>query len=68
MILMKVLPRISGEDVAVRRIFFGENGKFSDPKPGSLLEFVQKGGTDTESVRKIKAIDERGGAYLSFWP
>ena len=68
MILMKVLPRISGEDVVVRRIFFGENGKFSDPKPGSLLELVQKGGTDTESVRKIKAIDERGGAYLSFWP
>ena len=68
MILMKVLPRISGEDVAVRRIFFGENGKFSDPKPGSLLELVRKGGTDTESVRKIKAIDERGGAYLSFWP
>ena len=68
MILMKVLPRISGEDVAVRRIFFGESGKFSDPKPGSLLELVRKGGTDTESVRKIKAIDERGGAYLSFWP
>lgn len=69
MILMKVLPRISGEDVAVRRIFFGEGGKFSYPKPGSLLWLlVKRGGGNTESCKKIKAIDERGGSYLSFWP
>jgi len=68
MVLMKVLPRISGEAEDVRRIFFGEGGKMADPKPKSLLKLVRKDNADTASARKIAAIDGRGGSYLSFWP
>ena len=52
----------------MRNIFFGEGGKLSDPKTGSLLKLVKELGDVTASARKIKAIDDRGGSYLSFWP
>ena len=68
MVLMKVLPRISGDESYVRKIFFGEGGNFPAPKTGSLLKLVKEVGNDTASARKIDAIDKRGGSYLSFWP
>ena len=67
MVLMKVLPRISGDEAEVKKLFYGESGKLSDPKDNTLVKLLGPS-NDTGSVRKIKSILERGGSYLSFWP
>lgn len=72
MVLMKVLPRISGDENEVQAIFYkgrvqGKEGSRGNPADKTLMKIldVKK---DTESLRKIAAILERGGTYLSFWP
>lgn len=72
MVLMKVLPRISGDENEVETIFYkgrvqGKEGSRVNPADKTLMKIldVKK---DTESLRKITAILERGGTYLSFWP
>lgn len=72
MVLMKVLPRISGDEADVKQIFYegrvvGKKGTRENPADKTLMKIldVKK---DTESLRKIAAILDRGGTYLSFWP
>ena len=72
MVLMKVLPRISGDEADVKQIFYegrvvGKKGTRENPADKTLMKIldVKK---DTESLRKIAAILGRGGTYLSFWP
>ena len=75
MVLMKVLPRISGDEADVKRIFYeGATPDKQDPRPSinapaenTLLKLLGPK-KDTASVRKIKWILARGGSYLSFWP
>lgn len=67
MVLMKVLPRISGDDTEVKRLFYGKDGSAKEPKENTLLKLLGAD-KDTGSVRKIKSILARGGSYLSFWP
>ena len=75
MVLMKVLPRISGDEADVKRIFYeGPAPEKLSPRPSeaapaenTLLKLLGPK-KDTASVRKIKWILARGGSYLSFWP
>ena len=75
MVLMKVLPRISGDEADVKRIFYeGPTPDKQNPRPNeaapaenTLLKLLGPK-KDTASVRKIKWILARGGSYLSFWP
>ena len=75
MVLMKVLPRISGDETDVKRIFYeGPSPEKLSPRPSetapaenTLLKLLGPK-KDTASVRKIKWILARGGSYLSFWP
>lgn len=72
MVLMKVLPRISGDENEVHAIFYkgrvqGKEGSRVSPADKTLMKILGVK-NDTESLRKIAAILERGGTYLSFWP
>lgn len=53
MVLMKVLPRIAGDSVMVKKIFAGLKGVLS---------------SETESHKKMEEIEERDGEDLTFWP
>ncbi len=66
-VLMKLLPRINGEDRLVLKIFTGkEDGKLdSAGKTNSLAGIL---GGKGASFEKMKEIVARGGTYLSFWP
>ncbi len=74
MILMKVLPRISGDTEMVLRIFTGELRQNNDQNPldnpqGGLAKLL---GKESASVLKMKEIVKRGEASgtgtLTFWP
>lgn len=72
MVLMKVLPRISGDEADVKQIFYegrvvGKKGTRENPADKTLMKILDVS-KDTESLRKIAAILDRGGTYLSFWP
>lgn len=58
-VLMKVLPRIHGEESYVKKLFMGEGG--TTGLKGILND-------DTLSGKKMKEIIERKTTYLSFWP
>jgi hypothetical protein len=58
-VLMKVLPRIHGEESYVKKLFMGEGG--TTGLKGILNE-------DSLSGKKMKEILERKTTYLSFWP
>ena len=69
---MKVLPRISGDEADVKQIFYegrvvGKKGTRENPADKTLMKILDVS-KDTESLRKIAAILDRGGTYLSFWP
>ena len=69
MILMKVLPRISGEMEMVMRIFAGDPGTRLDNPQGGLAKLL---GEQSASFEKMKEIEKRGKASgtgtLTFWP
>ena len=70
MVLMKVLPRISGDSDVVMRIFAGEGREsLEDAVDGSLAKLV---GEDSASWKKMEEIEKRGvsngGGMLTFWP
>lgn len=65
-VLMKLLPRINGDDSLVLKIYTGkEDGKLDNAETQSLAGILGKKGA---SFDKMKEIVARGGSYLSFWP
>ena len=65
-ILMKLLPRINGDDHVVLKIFTGkEDGKLENASKNSLAGILGGNGV---SFKKMKEIVARSGTYLSFWP
>ena len=69
MVLMKVLPRISGERELVTEIFRGRGTKETEAaKEGTLLHLLGDNAETSASVAKMKQILKSGGEYLSFWP
>ena len=60
-LLMKVLPRIHGEDSEVRRLFEGD----STSNTKGLCDFFDE---TSRSNMKMKEILGRKASYLSFWP
>ena len=66
MILMKLLPRITGDAELVLKIFAGdENAKLDDANVKGLAGLLEKKGA---SFKKMKEIVKRGGTSLTFWP
>ena len=75
MILMKVLPRITGDVEMVMRIFAGDSGpnkdqmSLDDPDVGGLAKLL---GKESASFQKMKEIVKRGesngSGTLTFWP
>ena len=66
-VLMKLLPRINGEDRLVLKIFTGkEDGKLDSAGQTNSLAGILGG--KGASFEKMKEIVARGGTYLSFWP
>ena len=68
-VLMKVLPRISGEKGYVANIFIGSEdikNKLESPTPDSLLGIFK----ETAQLSHGKMIDilSRKASYLTFWP
>ena len=65
-VLMKLLPRINGDDHLVMKIFTGkEDGKLDSANSSSLAGILGRKGASFEKMKEIVA---RGGTYLSFWP
>ncbi len=66
MILMKLLPRITGDAELVLKIFAGdESAKLDDANVKGLAGLLEKKGA---SFNKMKEIVKRGGTSLTFWP
>ena len=66
MILMKLLPRITGDEELVLKIFAGdESAKLDDANVKGLAGLLEKKGA---SFKKMKEIVKRGGTSLTFWP
>lgn len=66
MILMKLLPRITGDAELVLKIFAGdESAKLDDANVKGLAGLLEKKGA---SFKKMKEIVKRGGTSLTFWP
>ena len=75
MILMKVLPRITGDTEMVMRIFAGDPGRDKEPRAlddadvGGLAKLL---GKESASFGKMKEIVKRGessgSGTLTFWP
>ncbi len=68
-VLMKVLPRISGEKGYVANIFIGSEdikNKLESPTPDSLLGIFKE--TTQLSHGKMIDILSRKASYLTFWP
>ncbi len=66
MILMKLLPRITGDAELVLKIFTGkEDAQLDDADVKGLAGLLEKKGA---SFKKMKEIVKRGGTSLTFWP
>ena len=66
MILMKLLPRITGDAELVLKIFTGkEDVKLDDANVKGLAGLLGKKG---DSFKKMNEIVRRGGSSLTFWP
>ena len=75
MILMKLLPRISGDQAVVMRIFVGESDpnkdskKLDDADVGGLAKLLKQKGASFEKMQEIVRRGEaNGGETLTFWP
>lgn len=67
-VLMKVLPRISGERRYVSELFCGheDDTQKDSPQKGSLLAVFKD--DSSSSRKKMRDILDRKGRYLTFWP
>ena len=75
MILMKVLPRITGDAEMVMRIFAGDPGQDKEPKAlddadvGGLAKLLGKESASFEKMKEIvKRGESNGSGTLTFWP
>ncbi len=75
MILMKVLPRITGDTEMVMRIFAGDPGRDKEPRAlddadvGGLAKLLGKESASFEKMKEIvKRGESSGSGTLTFWP